>query len=173
MDNILYIIGQGLGIVAMIIGFLSYQMKTAKKLLFLQLLVGLMFSIHYYLIGAGMTGVALNLLSVIECVFFYLRDKKGSNTLTMPAIFSVLMIVVSIFTWDSWYSVFAMLGLIANTIALSFKDTQKTRYCMFIKSPLCLTYNAIVLSVAGIIYEVVVLTSSVIGVIINRKERDI
>ena len=37
------------------------------------------------------------------------------------------------------------------------------------KSPLCLIYNAIVLSGGGIIYECAVITSSVLGIIKHKR----
>ena len=52
---------------------------------------------------------------------------------------------------------------------LAMPDTQMTRRIVFVKSPLCLLYNAMVFSVGGIIYECAVLISSVIGLMKYRK----
>ena len=41
---------------------------------------------------------------------------------------------------------------------------------MLIKAPLCLAYNALVLSVGGVIYEAAVLASAIIGLIRNRQK---
>ena len=63
MDKILFIIGQIFGIIAIILGFVSYQMKTQKQLLICQTTVSLVFCIHYLLIGAT-TGMAMNVVNV-------------------------------------------------------------------------------------------------------------
>lgn len=166
----LEIIGQLLGIVAVILGFVSFQMKTPRGILFFQIITSLVFSAHYLLIGA-LTAMALNLLAVIKCVVYFLRNKAGKNGFVAPAIFTVLTIITSILTWDGWHSAFIMTGLVVNTISLALPNANKTRLCMFIKSPLCLVYNAIASSGGGVIYECAVLVSSLIGVIRDRKEK--
>ncbi len=171
MDNITYVIGQILGIGAVIGGFFSYQMKTPAKLILWQIVIGIFFVAHYFFIGAGMTAVILNLIATIQSVAFYFRDKREKKGFILPAIFVLVMIISSIITWENWYTVFIMVGLCVNVLSLALTDTQKTRYFMFIKSPLCLIYNIIVLSGGGIIYEVTVLVSSIIGTIKNFKEK--
>jgi uncharacterized membrane protein YkgB len=169
MDNeVFYAIGQGLGILAVIVGFISYQMKTQRGIIALQMATALIFTLHYVFIGAP-TAIALNLLGAVSCVFYYLRDKRGGKGLIEPIIFAVLIIVSSILTWEGWYSALIMVGLVFNTLSLTFSDPQRTRAVVFIKSPLCLIYNAIVLSGGGVIYECAVLTSAIIGIIKNKR----
>ena len=88
----------------------------------------------------------------------------------MPAFFTILVIVTSVLTWEGWYSAFIMMGLVVNAISLAFSNPQKTRAAMFIKSPLCLLYNAIVHSAGGIIFESAVLLSAVLGIMKNRDK---
>ena len=64
------IIGQALGIIAVILGFVSYQMKTPRGILIFQLTTASIFAVHYLLIGAY-TAMALNLLCAISCLFYY------------------------------------------------------------------------------------------------------
>ena len=168
---VMHIIGQALGIVAVILGFFSYQMKTAQKLLIFEIIVAIVFSAHYFFIGAT-TAMALNLLSVVQCVFYYIREKRKSKNLVVPIIFTALIVVTSILTWEGWYSAFVMAGLVVYSLAIALPSTQRIRYAMFIKSPLCLTYNSIVFSIGGIVYECSVLLSSIIGVIRHKKKSD-
>ena len=60
------IIGQFLGIVAVVLGFVSFQMKTSRGILALQLATALVFAAHYYFIGT-LTATALNLLGAVKC----------------------------------------------------------------------------------------------------------
>lgn len=169
MDNeVFYIIGQVLGILAVITGFISYQMKTQRGIIALQMATALIFTLHYVFIGAP-TAIALNLLGAVSCIFYYFRDKRGGKSVIEPIVFAVLIIVSSILTWEGWYSALIMVGLVFNTVSLTFSDPQATRAVVFIKSPLCLIYNAIVLSGGGVIYECTVLCSAVIGIIKNWK----
>ena len=169
MDNeVFYIIGQVLGILAVITGFISYQMKTQRGIIVLQLTTALIFTLHYVFIGAP-TAIALNFLGAVSCVFYYFRDKRGGKSIIEPIVFAVLIIISSILTWEGWYSALIMIALVFNTVSLTFSNPQATRAVMFIKSPLCLIYNAIVLSGGGVIYECAVLISAIIGIIKNRK----
>ena len=167
--EVMYVIGQILGIIAVVIGFFTYQMKTAGKLLLFELIVSLLFSAHYLLIGA--TGaMALNFLCGVRCVFYYFRNKRGSQSKLLPIVFTVLIVATSILTWEGWYSVFIMAGLAVHSLATAMADAQKIRFAMFIKNPLCLAYNVMVLSIGGIAYECTVLVSSIIGTLRNRKQ---
>lgn len=170
-DEILYILGQAVSILAVILGFVSFQMKTARRILALQIIVALLFALHYLLIG-GYSAIAPNLLGCIACVFFYWRDKTGSRSLLIPAIFISLLVIMGIITWTGWYDIFILTGCIASNTGLSMRDPQNTRKVMLIKAPLCLIYNALVLSIGGVIYEASVLISSIIGLIRNRQKKE-
>lgn len=169
MDIAIYVIGQLLGIVAVVLGFISFQRQSPGEILIFQVITALVFSVHYFLIEA-FTAMALNLVAAIQCVFYYFRDKHGSKGILEPVFFTVLVSIISVLTWEGWYSVFIMLGLVINSISLAFSDAQKIRISMFLKSPLCLLYNIFVLSGGGIIYECAVLVSSVIGTLRNRSK---
>lgn len=168
MEDILYIFGQVLGIVAVVLGFVSYQMKTPRGIIVTQMATALVFSAHYLLIGA-ITATVLNFLGAVKCLFYYFRDKRGSSSMLEPIIFCAVVIISTVLTWEGWFSALIMVGLLVDTIGLSLGDPQKTRGCIFVKSPLCLVYNAMVWSLGGIIYECAVLVSAVIGLIRNRK----
>ena len=164
-------IGQLLGILAVILGFISFQMKTSRGILILQLATALVFAVHYCLIGA-FTATALNLLGAVKCVVYFFRDKRGSKGWIEPIIFSVLVIVISVLTWEDWYTAVVMVALVVDTVSLALPNPQTTRMCMFVKSPLCLVYNTTVASAGGVIYECAVLSSSVVGRIRNRRSKE-
>ena len=157
------IIGQLLSFVAVALGFISFQMKTSKGIVFFQILTALVFSAHYFLIGA-MTATALNFIAAVKCFCYYLRNKSGKKSLWMPIFFTALVCVTSILTWDSWYSILIMAGLVINAISFSLSNPQTIRKLNLIKSPLCLAYNICVFSTGGIIYESATLISAVIGI---------
>ena len=58
-------IGQALSLVAVALGVVSFQMRSAKGILFFQILTALVFSAHYFMIGA-MTAMGLNLVAAIS-----------------------------------------------------------------------------------------------------------
>jgi hypothetical protein len=168
-DNIPYLIGQALGILAVLLGFLSFQRKTAAGIILTQMCAALVFAVHYTLLSAP-TAIALNLLFAVNCVYCYFRDKRGSREKIGTYILIVLVIAIGIVTWEGWYTAALVAGLVFNTISIALEDPQNTRRCMLIKTPLCFLYNLMVGSLGGMIYECTVLTSSIIGIIRYRNK---
>ena len=170
LEEILYIIGQGFGVVAIALGFISFQLKTQGQLLLAQTATATVFCLHYALIG-GFTGMAMNMVGIVRCVAFYFRNKKGSKSLFLPITFGVIMAIAGILTWEAWYSIFVFLGLVINSLCLAFSNPQNVRKSILVTSPMVIIYDVFVLSVGGIVYESVAIASSLIGIIRNTKRR--
>ena len=169
MDNLINIIGQSLGIVAVVLGFVSFQRKTQFGIIVSQCATALVFSAHYLLLSAP-TGVALNFLSAVICVFCAFTNKKQSKSKVEVVINAALIIVAGVLTWENIYSLLLIAGLVINAMSLSFSNPQNTRRAMFIKSPLCIAYNLAVASIGGVVFECVVITSSIIGLVKNKAK---
>lgn len=167
MDQIIYYIGQGLGIVAIILGFVTYQMKTREQLLFIQIATTICFSIHYLMIGAY-SGLALNCVGTVRNIAYYYVGQKGSVDRRWAIAFSLIMGTIGILSWQDWYSVFVVLGLVINSFCMSFAKPQNIRKSIFVTSPLVLIYDVFVLSVGGIVYESVAIISAFVGTLRNR-----
>lgn len=161
--------GQIMGFVAVVLGFVSFQMRTQKQLLVVQTATTIAFCIHYYLIGAT-SGLMLNLLGIVRNLAYYHKDKPLFSGWKCPVFFAVVMGIVGLLSWQGYYSVFVVLGLVINTVCLSFVNPQNIRKSILISSPLVLSYDAFVLSIGGVIYESVVIVSSIIGMIRYRRK---
>ena len=167
--ELVYIIGQILGIIAVVLGFISFQQKTQLRIIIFECVTALVFSAHYLLISAP-TAVALNLLSVFICIFLAVRNKRQGENKIGVAVCSFLIAISGILTWENIYSVFLITGLVLHIISLSFSNPQNTRRAMLIKAPLCIVYNLAVASMGGIVFECAVLVSAVVGLIKYKKE---
>lgn len=163
------IIGQVMGLVAVVLGFVSFQMRTQKQLLVVQTATTIAFCIHYYLIGAT-SGLMLNLLGILRNLAYYHKEKKIFAGKKCPIFFAAVMGIVGLLSWQDYYSIFVVLGLVINTVCLSFADPQNIRKSILVTSPMVLIYDAFVLSIGGIIYESVVIVSSIIGILRYRKQ---
>lgn len=165
-----YVIGQALGVAAMILGVVAFQLKQAKGILALKTVMGGIFITHYALIGS-LTGAALNTVVVISYLFYAIRNKRGSKGSVLPLIFTALVVLVGSLTWEGWHSGLSILGLAVNSIAMAIPDAQKIRYAMLIKSPCCMTYNIVAGSIGGLAYECASLLSVVIGIVRHCLEK--
>ena len=170
MESFIYIFGQILGIIAIGLGFLSYQMRSQKNVLLLQVITAAVFIVHYLMIGA-VSGMALNVVNLLKNIVYFFRSKKDSHDKIIPAIFVILFAVVGIFTWEAWYSVFVYVGLIIHAIGFALSDAQKSRGSILISSPLVMLYNVFAQSYGGIVYEAVATVSAAIGLIRYRKQK--
>lgn len=168
--DILYIIGQILGIIAIIIGFVTFQMKTKRQILFLQTTTTVIFSFHYFLIGA-LTGTAMNVVGAVRNIVYDYCAKKGYKTKVVPIIFVIIQATMAILTWNAWYSVFIFLGVCINTYCMSLSEPQNVRASILVSSPMVLVYNVFSVSIGGMIYESVAIISSILGLIRNRKTK--
>jgi hypothetical protein len=162
------VIGQAFSLVAVLMGYISYQMKSTKGILFFQILTAVFFSVHYLLIGA-MTAAAVNFMGVFSGFCYYLREKKGSRGWFVPIFFISLRWVTGILTWEGWYSLLLLTGLTVSSIGLAISKPQMIRKLYLVRAPLCLSYNIIVFSTGGMIYELATLISALIGIFKSEK----
>ena len=164
MENHLFLIGQIFGVIAVILGFITYQIRTQKALLFVQTVTALVFVIHYLLIGA-VSGMVLNIVAMIRNLVYSHRDLKLFSGKWWPIAFAVIMGITGMLFWQDWYSVFVVAGLVINSVCMSFKDPQKIRKSILVSSPLVLIYDAFALSLGGIIYESAAIVSALVGIL--------
>lgn len=169
MNEIVYYIGQGFGVLGVVLGFLSMQMKTREKLLILHLSLTVCFALHYGLIGAW-SGMALNIIASIRNIAYYFLGKNGAVKKGWGILFAVIMGAVGVLSWQNWYSAFVVVALTLNSYAMSFTEPQSIRKSMLITCPLALVYNILVLSVGGIVLESVNTFSAALGIIRYRKK---
>ncbi len=163
------LLGQIFGLIAVLLGFLSFQMKEQKPLLIVQTATSLAFVIHYLFIGAY-SGMLVNVLGIFRNLAYYHRDKPLFSGKKCPIFFAVLIGLSGLLSWQGYYSLFVILGVGINTLCLAFTDTQKTRASILVSSPLVLVYDLFVGSIGGVVYESVVIVSSIIGIVRYKKK---
>ena len=166
---ILEMVGQALGVVAIGLGFASYQARTQKKLLLLQTVTAFVFCVHYLLIGAT-AGMALNVVNVIRNGVYFERNRRGIRDKLIPSVFAIVITVIGIWSAEAWYSVFALLAALIHTYCIALSDPQKVRASILVTSPMMLIYDVFAGSFGGIVYESVAVASSAIGLYRNRKK---
>jgi hypothetical protein len=168
-NGTLWIVGQAFGILAIILGFVSYQVKTQRQILFMQSMVAVTFCIHYFMIGAY-SAMAMNGVNIVRNAAYDYRNKKGIESKLIPIGFVIIQAVMCALTWEAWYSVFVLIGICINTYCMSFKSAQNVRKSIVVTSPFVLTYDIFARSIGGSIYESVALISAAIGIYRNRRK---
>ena len=162
------LIAQVLGIVGVVFYFFALQAKTYKTLMIIQSITASIFCVHYFLLNAT-SALALNIVIILRNFVYYNNDKKFFSCKLFPLIFAAIMVGISVFSWEDYYSLFIIAGLALNTLFSALPNSQTIRKSILITSPLVLIYNIFVFSIGGIINETVAIISSIIGIIRYKK----
>ncbi len=164
------IIGHCIGIVAIGLFFLSYQISEKKKLLVVQTLATICLCLQYACLGAY-SGFATNIVCIIRNIAFCYRNKTTRLGQCMPIIFAGIMAIVSLLCWDAFYSIFILVGLVINTLCMGYLEPQGLRKSVLLTCTLIILYNGFSGSYTGIISESLSIVSAVIGIVRYRKEK--
>lgn len=166
------IVIQIIGIAAMLFSVFSFQMNKHKHIMIMQLLATTLFGLQYFLLGAY-TGMAVDIVATLRGIVFYHRDKEWAKSNIWIAVFIIMFILSGFLTWQGPSSLLMTSAMILNTFSFSFTKPKLVRSTILISSPLVLIYNILTGSIGGIINEVCVELSSIIGLLrydIKRKK---
>ncbi len=168
MENM--IIGQSLGILAMIITFISYQTNKKRTLLVIQTAATLCTCLSFFFLDAA-TGFALNIVCIVRNVVFYFIDRKSKLYYPSVAVITLAMVGVGALSWQGPVSLLMIIALAVNTVFMSVGVPQILRKSILFTSTLVIIYNIVVFSIGGIANEGISIVSSVIGIIRYRKDK--
>ena len=143
------LIGQLFGFVAIGVSYFIFQQKNRKRLLVFKLIADLLWVTHFALIG-GYTAMATTGVGVARELVF-LQSGKGFFK-------SKLWL-----TYNGVLSIFPVLSSVIATVGFWCKKVQNTKKFALCQSVGMLLYNSFVGSVAGIVNEILVLTSIAIS----------
>lgn len=159
------IISQILGILALLCNIICYQMKAPKKLLFWQITASVIWVLNLGLKGA-VAGVLLNIHAVVRLVVYYLaNDHKWARSKVWVPVFMVSAAVLIIATYTSYVDILALIGTLFTIYSFSAGDTAKTRLFTLPSPPCWFIYHFSQRNIGGVLNEVFVLGSIIVGMI--------
>lgn len=166
----LELIGKIVGYVAIISSFVIYQQKSQKGLLICKGISDILWIIHYAFLGA-FTGAAVTIVALIrELTFFTVKseNKKRKSTLI---IFLIASAVCTAFTWKNFFSIFALMGSLLSVTSFWVGSPKLSRVLSFPISICMLIYGVSNNSNAVLINEIIVITSSLLGILFIDKKK--
>ena len=180
MGDTVYYIGQGVGAAALIIAMLSFQQRTQKKIVLYQLVSSVLFTVHFFMIGAYV-GSLLNFIGIFRAAVFANKDKKWAQNKAWLFVFLFAFAAAGILTLDgdiditTWNVSFAsvstyiamlpVFGMSFTTVAFWITDAAAVRLVSFPSSPCWLTYNLYNRSWAGAGTEIILMTSIIVAML--------
>lgn len=164
---------QAIGFIAMGLGMLTFQAKTRSMFLVLQTASVLFWGTQFLLLGS-LSGALLNVIGLVRNILYSMRGKRAAlSTWVTPACIIAAVTAVTVFslTQEGYPAIILGIGMILQAIAYFCNDPKKIRLLSLLISPVCLVYNAIYMSLAGIIGEILNLTSVCIAIYRFRERK--
>lgn len=168
------ITAQVVGIIAMLFYILSYQQKTSKGVIVMQLFGGALFTVSYFMLGA-MVGALLNLLAVFRAVVYSNKENFRADSKVWLFLFTTLFGLSFVLTFTVFGKAFTVgsalleflpvFAMVVVTIGFYVNKAAFIRKMALISCPCWFIYNIFNLAVGAIICDSVSLCSAIIGII--------
>lgn len=159
-----------IGYVAVAVSVLIYQQKTRKGLLLFKGLSDVLWITHYLLLG-GYTGAAVTAVALVRTLVFFKNDTRGTKGKTILGCFLCVSILSGILTWGGIFSIFAMAGSLIAIVSFWIGEPRISRILSFPVSLCMLTYGVSNGSTAVLLNEILVMTSSVLGILRHDRKK--
>ena len=159
-------IGQIMGVIALIILIISFQINDKKKLLKLQIFSSLFFALQYLFLRA-LNGFLMNLMTCIRNIIF----KKYKSVISLIIVI-IAMVVLSIFSYNGIISILPAIAVILYSIAIYQDNLKITRIAEVISCLLFIIYNIKFYAISGLIATILELIFAVVAIFrfdIKRK----
>ena len=154
-------------LIAQILGFIgagllifSFQMKSPRMLILMQIGGTLCFTLHFALIGA-VSGAAMNAAGAVRAILIYLKGKNykfASHPIVLIFIMAMFLGCGIVF-YESVMTILITVAMLTTSVGLWINTSNSIRYSMFVGSPLWIIHNAHAHSWSGVLTEVFNLTS--------------
>lgn len=157
----MFYLAQLFGIVGLIILILSFQKNSKEKLLKYQVFSSLFFSIQYFCLNA-ISGCLMNAMTLVRNIIF--RRFKNKVPIIYLIIIVILMIILSIFSYNGVISLLPTIGVILYSIAIWQDNLTITRITEIIGCILFIIYNIKVVAISGLITTIIEMLSAIVGI---------
>ena len=157
-------IGQTVGIVAMIVAFLSYQAKTTKGIAAVQSISGSLFAVHFFMLGAY-SGFAMNIFGIVRNLFYVYGKKKWSSHIAAPITFCAIFAVAGVLSWVDTFSILPTVGMAVSSFTYWMDNAKIGRRLCLITSACWLAYNIHCGAIGAILVETFSIPSILIAIV--------
>jgi hypothetical protein len=159
------VIIQGIGFLAFFFVIISFQKKGRVSILLIMLIGLLLFAIHYGLLKAW-TGAVMNIIEAGVVFIAYKKDTQSwAKQKFWPYAFIIIYILVGLLTAKTLVNLLPIIAQIFGAIAVWQANPKAIRLFMLVPRPLWFTFNLAVGSYAGMVTEIFLLLSVVIGIV--------
>ena len=169
----MFILSQILVVVSDVFFIISMLNSKKKNLVFYLIISTILFACHYMCLG-GWTGAAIAWLELVYLILMYvleLKDKTAYGVYLSIAT-TILTVILSLITWNTWISVLPMLAMIVYLTTMRFKKVIIVKSGALIRLTLNAIYMLILKSYFGAVLSVVIILFTIVGMINDYKNYD-
>ena len=164
----IFYVAQGVGLIGMILSFISFQKNEKRKILWIQASSAFTWAVHFILLGifidaGAFTGAGMNLVEIPRNLIFAQKHKKRRQRI-LTAVFITAFVISGVLTWESIFSLFPIIAMSISTVVFSLQNPRYIRFFMMPVSIFWLVYNIISFSFAGVLTESFCLCSILIAI---------
>ena len=168
------LIAQGVGLVAMVFGVLSFQGKTARTIIIMQFCAGALFAINYYMLGEYL-GAILNGVAVLRAILFLKKDRLHATSNWWLLVFLALYIGAYVLTFtvfgkeptavNLFLQSTPVIAMTALHLGMQRDSAKAIRRFGLIASVAWMTFNIAAAAIGAILCEAFALISNVSAMI--------
>lgn len=160
------IMAQILGVLAVIVFLVSFQFKTRKNIITFNVISRVLYISQYILLGA-FEGAALDFTGAISSVFAKYKNKPFVNAhkKLILIVMNLLLVGIGILLYKNVFSLFAILGIVAEITALWITKEKNIRLLSLVSAPFWLIYNLANQAYGSVLGNILVMISIVIAII--------
>lgn len=174
--TVTYVFSQIFIIINYIFLIMTYQSKSRKNILIFNFGALIATGISYIFLSAY-SGLAMVVVAIIRNIIFIVDEKKNgkSNKNSLKdyiilAILYIISIISAIFTYKGFLSMMSVIATMLYTYSVWQKNTKIYKSLGILIGIMWIVYNIYIFSIFGIILEVVLAISSIIGYVKESKE---
>ena len=168
------LIAQGIGLVAMVFGVLSFQGKSAKGIIIMQFCAGALFAVNYYMLGAYLAAI-LNMVAVLRALLFLKKDRFHAASNGWLMVFLALYIGAYALTFAVFgkeptlknllLELSPVIAMTALHLGMQRDSAKMIRRFGLVASAGWLVYNVANVAIGAVLCEVFALISNVSAMI--------
>jgi hypothetical protein len=160
-----------IGGIALVFIFLSWNAKSRKKILTLQAINLVFFTVHYFLLSAYV-GAAMCVVSIgRNYVFIKKNEKKWANHWWWFYFFTLISAGVLVIFWKGWITILPVVGIIVGMHALTKDKPSEIRFYMLIACIIWVPYTIVVQSYSGFLSQAIGIISILIGMYRHDRKK--
>lgn len=157
----LFLFAQIVGCIALFISVSIFQVNKRETMLHLGMIASAVYAIHFLLLGA-FTGSSMNMLASLRSYTFF-KIIPNKRHVWVLICFILTALGFTYITWEGAISLLPFVGFTFSGIALWHTKPKSIRRWALVVPILWFTYNFISGSYPGMVIEVIMFCSNLIG----------